>query len=395
MSTLNDQTTGPLWFREMCAGYFAFLRRRGRRRNTLIAYMAELGPCGRWLEHEAITDAAQLTGQHLERWQDFRAGEVVPRTQQIAAAALRGVLRWAATQEPPPCSPTLWLRVTTPQADRLMPRPIPQANLERLVMALASGEPRDLVRLRTRALFFVIFSSGARISEALGLDRYQFQDRAARVIQKGGSEKLLVISAAAEMAVADYLEARPDSCPALFVLHNGSKPAARLGHLGAQWQWTDLCEDLGIPRFTSHQIRHTCATQLLRQRVDSLVIAHHLGQRGLGSVGGYAEVGLDTRHEMVEVMDGRIRSGVTAPTSEHGQGDEVGSVSDAWLQVRVNFDLGHVTRAEMETFAALTGREDLIAESLLSSAAFAELVISEGGLYPLPPPRLTVLANPV
>ena len=391
---VEEQTLGPVWWREMCAGYLAFLRRRGRRPNTLVAYMAELGPCGRWLEREAITDSAQLTGQHLEQWQDFRAGEVVPRTQQVAAAAVRGVLRWAATQEPPPCSPTLWLRLTTPHVDSLMPRPIPRSDLERLLMALAPVEPRDLVRLRTRALFLVILSSGARITEALSLDRHQLEDRAARVIQKGGSEKLLVISAAAEKAVADYLEARSDSCRALFVSHS-VKPGIRLGHLGAQWQWTEQCEKLGIPRFTSHQIRHSCATQLLRQRVDSLVIAKHLGQRGLGSIAGYAEVGLETRHEMLEVMDDRNRRGVTAPTLADVPDDEVRSVSDVFFELRWNVDVtGAVTREELATFARLTRRPDLIREAAMSAHEFAELVASEGGLYPLPPSRFTVVPDP-
>lgn len=163
------------------------------------------------------------------------------------------------------------------------------------------------MRLRTRALFLLILSSGARISEALALDRDQLQWRVATVVQKGGSEKLLVISQAAEVAVADYLEARSDLCRALFASHNGAKATARLGHLGAQWKWTDLCEKLRIRRFTSHQIRHSCATELLRQGVDSLVIAKHLGHHDMNTIANYAQVGLDTRQEMLAVLDRRLR----------------------------------------------------------------------------------------
>jgi integrase/recombinase XerD len=167
------------------------------------------------------------------------------------------------------------------------------------------------LQLRTRALFYVILSSAARITEALSLDRDQLQDRQAVVIQKGGHEKLIVISKTAEAAVADYLAARSDSCEALFVTHGLTSPTTRVTYKqnrrGPQFGWDQLRAKLGIRRFTSHMIRHTTATMLLRQKVDSLVIAKHMGQRGLQAIQGYAEVGLDTRHEMLQVLDERIR----------------------------------------------------------------------------------------
>ncbi len=297
---------GPPWFCDMCAGWLASLHRKGRRPKTLIAYLFELRPWGRWLEQQAIVDAHQLTGGDMDRWQDFRAGVIAPGTQQLAAAAVRGLLRWAAMQEPPLCPPTLWLHVSTPRLAPRLPRPIPRADLER-VLASFSGLTADLVRLRTRALFLLILSSGARFTEALSLDRGQFRNRTATVIQKGGGEKLLVISCAAEVAIGDYVAARTDSCPALFVNHMLRRPTDRLGHRGVQDGWDHLCAEVAIARFVSHQIRHTCATELLRQDVNPLTIAKHLGHHGLANIARYAEVGLETRHEMMAVLDERIR----------------------------------------------------------------------------------------
>jgi integrase/recombinase XerD len=299
---------GPPWFREVCAGYLQSLHRRRRRPRTLRTYTSELRACGRWLESEGINDAEQLTGDLVERWQDFRATVIKPGTQKLAAAVMRGALRWAAMREPPLVSPTLWLRVITVQISQLLPKPIPPRDLERIRDAIASSATStDLMWLRSRALFLVILSSGARIWEALQLDRDQLEDRTATIIQKGGDEKLLVVSEAAVAAVADYTAARKDSCPALFVAHGRKAPDERLTYQGAYWGWNWFCSKLGIRRFTSHQIRHSCATELHRQGVDSLTIAKHLGQRGLGSIQGYAEVGLDERHQMLEVLDLRMR----------------------------------------------------------------------------------------
>ena len=315
---------GPPWFRDISTGYLAHLHRKGRRPNTLTAYRFELQAFARWLELESIADAEQLTGRRLEDFQDWRAGQVVAKTQQVSASAVRGALRSAASQEPPLCSPALCFRLTTPRTGRLLPRPIPRADLEKLLAALgprperrteatipgpAGPELEHLLRLRSRALFLLILSSGARISEALSLDRDQLQNGTAVVIQKGGSEKLLVVSAAAEEAVADYVAARHDNCRAMFIGHGPQQAGSpkRLDKSSQQLVWDDLCGWLGVARFTAHQVRHTCATELLRQGVDSLVIAKHLGHRGLQAIAGYAEVGLATRQSMLEVLDQRIR----------------------------------------------------------------------------------------
>jgi site-specific recombinase XerD len=230
MSVPNSAViVGPQWWRHMCAAYLAHLHRKGRRPNTLLAYGYELLAFGRWLEQVAIADVDQLTGGHLERFQDWRASTIKPKTQQVSATAVRGVFKWAATQEPPLSSPALWLHIVMPRVGRPLPRPIPRADLDKLLAAFQHRpEPNDLVALRTRALFLVILSSGARISEALSLDLGQLQDRQAFVVQKGGGEKLLVISEMAEEAVTDYVAARSDTCPALFVSHDPDQPTARL-----------------------------------------------------------------------------------------------------------------------------------------------------------------------
>ena len=74
-----------------------------------------------------------------------------------------------------------------------------------------------------------------------------------------------------------------------------------------QESWDALCVELKIRRFVSHQIRHTCATQLLRQNVNPLTIAKHMDHHSLATIQTYAEVGLDERHLMLEVLD--LRTG--------------------------------------------------------------------------------------
>lgn len=301
----SNQRLGPPWFQEICEGYLRHLKRKGRRPNTFVAYGYAFLDFSRWLDSQAIADSEHLTGADLERWQDALAGRSLPSTGQMYAAAMRGCLRFGATREPALCSASLWMHVSTPRTARLLPKPIPRVDLDKLLAALAS-KPRDLLRLRTRALFLVVLSSGARISEALSLNRDQLRDRTATVIQKGGSEKLLVIGETAQAAVDDYIAGRRDSGHALFIDHR-HRGATRLTRDGAQDGWDRLCAEVGVPRFSNHRVRHSCATELLRQGVDALTLAHHLGHRSLAAIQGYAQVGLEARREMLAELDDRIR----------------------------------------------------------------------------------------
>src|SRR6185437_12283889 len=157
----------------------------------------------------------------------------------------------------------LWSRVIPRKVPRRKPRPIPFQDLTLILArfdAWCESNP-SLEQLRTRALFLAMLSCGARITEALSLRRASIVDGCAVIEQKGGSEHVLVFSAKALTAIQDYVRARTDADPALFPIC----------YKEAQRGWNRLCIELAIPRFTSHRLRHTCCTELLRRHVGALV----------------------------------------------------------------------------------------------------------------------------
>jgi integrase/recombinase XerD len=300
----------PKWWSELSTGYLRSLARRGRRPKTQKSYRLILHGFGRWLYHAEVGTLSDLNRGHIEAWQDDLQRRLKPGTQKLDATVLRQALKWAANEDLPLSTPTLWLRVAQPSAPRLKPRPIPVRDLAAIQLRLdgwcdVPGRA-TLPELRTRALFRLILSSGARITEALSLTRISVVDGTALVIQKGGSEHLLVISKKAEAAINDYLRARTDSGIALFISHESSRPLGPLGQLEAQRAWDRLCTDLGISRFTNHQIRHSCATELIRRHIDSMVVAKHMGHRSLASIAGYTEIDLESRREAMVALDGRL-----------------------------------------------------------------------------------------
>jgi integrase/recombinase XerD len=310
---VNNHKEQPLWWTITSEGYLKSIARVGRRPNTIRAYAFELKDFGRWLGRAQVGALSDLSRQHVEDWQDEIQQRKAPRTRQVAATAVRGVLRWAADHDMALSSPSLWLRVVQPRAPHLEPRPIPMRQLD-LILSHLEPTPTDLGQLRTRALFLVILSSGARISEALSLTRAAVDEDTVLVTQKGGSLHRLMMGGKARAAAIDYLDARRDHAQSLFISHDYRRPLSPLSKKEAQRGWDDLCAEVNAQRFTSHQIRHSCATELLRQGVNPLVIAKHLGHHGLGTIQGYAEVALDSRRQALKMMDGTYER-ATASTS--------------------------------------------------------------------------------
>lgn len=291
--------------------YLAVLGRRGRSAGTIRAYRFALHDFERFLTRESL-DIASAEPSDVEHWQDdqIRRG-LSARSRQLSASAVRSALRWAAQRGA--CDPSLSRAVETPRAPRLLPRPLSTADVERIRAYLHPRRPRaNLMYWRTRALFFYAVTTGARISEILSVDREDLALEAVVVTQKGGSEKALFAPPVAMEAVADYLRHRCDAHPALFVSH-GNPPTRRLTAIGAREAWHQLADQLRIERFTTHQLRHTCATELLEAGVPAEVVAAHLGHHGLGSLTGYGEVRRGRRQLAVEAMETRLGRNVMAP----------------------------------------------------------------------------------
>jgi integrase/recombinase XerD len=286
-------------------GYLRYLERRGRAPGTLEAYRRATD------QFVAFVGDRQLSRELLAEWQDS-LGELKPASRQVHFSVIKNLLRWGAGEEL--LSPVLWLKVESVKLPEYLPRPIPRQDLERVLSYLQSA-PADLQRaverrrasrlelervLRTKALFYFLFTTGARIAEALSVDRDDYQDGQALVIQKGGSEKLLLTTSTAQSAVADYLRWRRDDHPALFLSYQANQPATRLTASGATAIWQRLAGVVGVHSFASHRIRHTNATELGEAGVQDSIIRANLGHRSLATTQRYEEVRTVRRRAALE-----------------------------------------------------------------------------------------------
>jgi integrase/recombinase XerD len=292
---------------------------KARSPNTVRAYTQDLRL---FLSHCTAAGATRLG--HLDRellrgyQSDLARGPGRPApvsaaTRHRRLVALRSFLRYCAREDWTPGD--LGATIDLPQLPRRLPKPLTEPELHRLTThpdpagtADAGPDPAgaDPATLRDRALVAFLLSTGARISEALTLDRTDWHTHQVIVRGKGDTERTVVITDRARTAMNNYLTTRTDTHPALFLSYSPGR-TRRLTVRGAE----AVCARLGtrnqIPKLHPHRFRHTAGSTVQDELGDPRLTADYLGHHGLASVTGYTEI---STHRRAEAGDALKRRGM-------------------------------------------------------------------------------------
>ncbi|WP_457106132.1 tyrosine recombinase XerC [Methylobacterium sp. P5_C11] len=185
--------------------------------------------------------------------------------------------------------------VRSPKVPRRLPRPLPVAAAVALTdTAIRVGEEREpWVLARDAAVLALLYGSGLRISEALGLTRRDAPlpgvDQVT-VLGKGGKQRMVPILPVVARAVADYVAACPLPLPPdgpLFVGVRGGPLSPRI----IQYTVARARGALGLPESaTPHALRHSFATHLLARQGELRAIQELLGHASLSTTQLYTQV---------------------------------------------------------------------------------------------------------
>ena len=186
--------------------------------------------------------------------------------------------------------------VQTPRLPHGVPKPLSINAALSLTEDASPGEPADApewVIARDSAVFTLLYGSGLRISEGLGLNRCDApvgRRDVLRITGKGGKERVAPVLPAAQQAVERYLELCPFTLASegpLFVGVKGKRLSARIVQLVMQ----RLRGALSLPdTATPHALRHSFATHLLGHGADLREIQELLGHASLSTTQIYTEV---------------------------------------------------------------------------------------------------------
>lgn len=283
---------------------------RGTARNTLDSYARDLRRYTQHLSRAGLTELDQVVQQHVSSFlASLREGSyggppLAASSAARAVVAARGLHRFAYREGLTTVDAAREVRPPTP------PRRLPRALLVSDVLCLLDACGADDARgLRDRALLELLYSTGARISEAVGLDLDDLDVPARTVLLagKGGKQRLVPIGRPALAALQAYLvRARPGLAVRGLGSVTGRAGAvflnARGGRLSRQSAWQVLreaAERAGITAAVSpHTLRHSFATHLLEGGADVRVVQELLGHASVTTTQVYTLVTVDTLREV-------------------------------------------------------------------------------------------------
>lgn len=294
---------------------------RGLSRHTIAAYRVDVSRYLTWISSRGIGAAAEITRADVSAFatalgtaaRDGGSDELPALAPRSVARTIVAVRRlhafWA---EEGVSAENVASDVRPPQMGRRLPKALDHHQTEALLAANPGEEPPAV---RARALLEFLYATGARVSEAVGVDLDDL-DTAASVVRlygKGDKERLVPFGSFAREALEAWLvRARP-----AFAARGGSGRAgavflnARGGRLSRQSAWTilkDSAARAGLPEgITPHTLRHTFATHLMEGGADVRIVQELLGHASVTTTQIYTKVTAETLREVYATSHPRAR----------------------------------------------------------------------------------------
>jgi integrase/recombinase XerD len=261
----------------------------GLSKNTLSAYRRDLSLYGQWLaaKGQAIDSSgeADISGYFAARHAESKS-----TTANRRLTVLRRYFRWALRERLITADPTL--RLSAAKQPLRVPKTLTEAQVEALLAAPDEDTP---LGLRDRAMLELIYASGLRVSELVGLKTFHLgmNEGVLRVMGKGGKERLVPFGLVARDWLNRYLaESRPailagQQTEDLFVTARG-KGMTRVMFWMLVKKYARHA-DVHVP-LSPHTLRHAFATHLLNHGADLRAVQMLLGHADISTTTIYTHV---------------------------------------------------------------------------------------------------------
>ncbi len=293
---------------ELLADYVEHLEvEGGRSLKTAENYKLYLE---RFVEFTGDIDVANITTEvirkyrlWLNRYKNNNDDILATITQSYHLIALRGFLHYLSGRDIASLSPD---KIILPKTNRKQVTFLYRDEVNRLIGTINTDTEQGL---RDRAIVELLFSSGLRVSELVGLDRDHINTkrREFMVRGKGQKDRPIFISEAAAEHIGNYLESRGDSLPPLFLSYSRNSTSdtsgnyRRLTARSIQRMLSQYARLAGITKHVSpHTMRHSYATDLLMNGADIRSVQSMLGHSNISTTQVYTHVTDEHLREVYE-----------------------------------------------------------------------------------------------
>lgn len=304
--------------------FLAFLvKKHGASENTVAAYRNDLTQLYRFVTQHSTTVENKITAWRnvcpdmLDDYLPFLQAEYDYTTSTVArkVASVKSFFQYLVHTRKIPTDPSI--RLDAPRVDKNPPRPIEQADIERLLAEPSKQHTPQA--LRDKALLEVMYASGMRVTELvnLNIDNVNLETRTVLCDADGARRRTVPLQAGAIMALACYLAEARDA-----FVRNANEPALFLNHRGQrltrQGLWLIIKRyvgQVGIEgSITPNTLRHSFATHLLNAGADLREVQERLGHASISTTQIYRQLSDEQGSEL-------IIDGVPTPPHATSKGD--------------------------------------------------------------------------
>ena len=283
---------------------------RGLSKNTLSAYRSDLSRYLNYLEDKKVDFQTVNANQVSDFATELSSLGFKATSSSRILAAVRGFHRFLLTENIRQDDPTA--RLLPPKLPKRLPKSLSQEQV--LTLLSASGpepddESADLIRLRDRAILELMYSTGTRVSEVVGLDLDEINDSGLlRVRGKGSKERIVPVGSYAAKSLNAYLVRSRPSLAAL----RGER-ALFLNKLGGRlsrqsiWEIIQRSGEVCGIAVSPHSLPHSFATHLIEGGADVRVVQELLGHASVATTQIYTLVTIDTLRQVYASAHPRAR----------------------------------------------------------------------------------------
>jgi integrase/recombinase XerD len=266
---------------------------KGRSRATIEAYRRDIRAFAQWWQPR--TDLRELTTEDLEHYVANLRQTKSPSSVARAIASLRGLLRYLVDEGALRDDPGE--RLAAARRGRTLPKPLSEAEVLALLNAIPAETP---AQRRDAALLELLYDTGARVSEVVGLrlGDLDFDEELILVTGKGNKQRLVPMGSTLRVLLRRYLdEARPvlaerRALQQVFLNARGG-PLTRQG-IDLIIHRYALIAGVDHNRVSAHVFRHSCATHMLARGADIRVVQELLGHASIATTQLYTAVSVTT-----------------------------------------------------------------------------------------------------